>query len=148
VELASEERDMARRKTHTLEIHGKHVYPLKLVERRSLPELEVTLSYLGWDEERTHFIEGKVKIVGAGDVFLDTLPAKLKKMKSKELSIQAPNLRDAKKEAIDWADELIGHFLETGLFSLAVLDADGMDAGYYEYEPELRVVKATVFKGR
>lgn len=138
---------MSRRKTHTLEIHGKHLYPLAAIERRALPELHVTLSYEGSDEDRKHWVTGKVKIVGAGDIFLENLPAKLKKMKSEPLEIVAPNLREAKKEAVEWADELVGHFLETGLFSVAVLDADDMDGGYFEYEPELRVVRAQVFRG-
>lgn len=142
---------MARRKTHTLEIDGKHLYPLALVERRSLPELQVTLVYHGLASpgrgaSEKHWIDGKVKIVGAGDVFLGTLPVKLKKMKTEELLIVAENLRDAKKQAVDWADELIAHFLETGLFSMAVLDAKDMGAGVFEYEPELRVVKASVYK--
>lgn len=139
---------MARRATHTLDIHGKHLYPLKLIERRALPELYVSLDYMGWDENRTHYIEGRIKIEGAGDVFLRDLPAKLKKLKSEELAIEATNLREAKKEAVDWADELIGEFLASGLFSLAVLDADGMEAGYYRYEPELQVVRAKVYRGR
>jgi hypothetical protein len=139
---------MARRgrSTHTLEFNTKWTYPLSVVERRQLPELEVTLDYLGWDEDRTHYIEGKVKILHAGDVFLEHLPAVLKKLKQKELKIEARNKREAVKEAVDWGDELIAEFMASGLFSVAVLDASGVEKGVYEYEPELRVVKAKVYK--
>lgn len=137
---------MAKRQTHILDIHSKHTYPLSEIDGKRLPELNVEVNYLGWDETRTHFFEGKVKILYAGDLFLRHLPARLKKMKDIGLDIEATNKRDAEKEAIEWADELIGEFLATGLFGLAVLDATGMDKPVYEYEPELQVVKARVYK--
>jgi hypothetical protein len=138
---------MAKRQTHTLEIQGKHLYPLSLIEQRRLPDLEVSLSYDGWDDHSgKHIFVGRVKIHEPSQRFLEDLPAKLRKMKSEELHIEATNKRSAQKEAIDWGDELIAHFLESGLFSMATLDARGMERGKYEYYPELRVVKAKVFK--
>ncbi len=139
---------MARgaRQTHTLELQSRHTYPLADIEGRRLPELQVELNYLGWDEDRVHYFKGKIKILDAGDVFLANLPAKLKKLKAKELAIEATNKRTAEKDAIDWGDETIGEFLASGLFGLAVLDATGMDRGKFEYEPELKVVKARVYK--
>lgn len=137
---------MARRQTHTLEIHGTHTYPMEIIENRQLPELNIELDYLGWDENRIHYFEGRVKILDAGDLFLEHLPAKLKKLKATDLEIEATNKRTATKEAVEWADELVGEFLKSGMFSRAVVDASGIEKGVYEYEPELEVVKARVYK--
>lgn len=137
---------MARRATHTLEFNSNWTYPVSIIERRQLPELQVTLDYLGWDENRTHFIEGRIKILDAGDVFLEHLPQALKKLRKEELDIEASNKREAMKEAMDWADELIAEFMASGLFSVATLDATGLDRGKYEYEPQLKVMEAKVYK--
>jgi hypothetical protein len=116
------------------------------IEGRQLPELQITLDYMGWDEKRIHYFEGRIKILDAGDLFLAHLPAKLKKLKATDLDIEATNKRTATKEAVDWADELVGEFLKSGMFSRAVVDATGIEKGKYEYEPELEVVKARVYK--
>lgn len=137
---------MTKRRTHTLELHSKHTYPLTEVEGKRLPELDVELDYLGWYEDRSHQFEGRVKILYAGDLFLAHLPARLKKLKSEQFDVREPNKRRAEKAAMDWADELIGEFLATGLFGLAVLDASGMERGIFEYEPELKVVEAKVYR--
>lgn len=137
---------MARRATHTLEFKSNWTYPMSVVEGRQLPELDVTLDYLGWDEEKTHYIEGNVKIEYAGQVFLEHLPAALKKLRTEELEIESKNKREAIKEAMQWADELIAEFMASGLFAMAELDATGLDRGVYEYEPVLRVEKAKVYK--
>lgn len=137
---------MARRATETLEFDSKWTYLMSDVEGRRLPELQVELDYLGWDENRTHFFKGKVKILYAGDVFLEHLPAALKRLRMEELDIEAKNKREATKEARQWADDLIGEFMASGLFSVAELDATGMGQGKYEYEPVLRVVEAKIYK--
>jgi hypothetical protein len=137
---------MAKRMTHTLEINTRKNWPVTQIEQRRLPELEVTLDYEGWLEDGRHVFVGKVKIHEPSQRFLQELPAKLKKMKTQDLLIEAPNKRTATKEAMDWADELIGHFLESGFFALATLDARGMEKGKYEYIPELRVIRAKVYK--
>ena len=137
---------MARRATHTLKFDSKWTYLMSDVEGRRLPELSVELDYLGWDEERTHHFKGKVKIRYAGDVFLAHLPAPLKRLRTEELDIAAPNKREATKEAMQWADDLIAEFMASGLFSLAELDATGINKGKYEYEPVLRVVEAKIYK--
>lgn len=137
---------MTRRATHTLEFKSNWTYDMSDVEGKRLPELKVTLDYLGWDENRLHFIEGRVKLLYAGDVFLEHLPAALKRLQKENLDIEAPNKRDAIANAMQWADELIAEFMASGLFAIAELDATGLDRGVYEYEPVLQVVEAKVFK--
>lgn len=137
---------MARRATHKLEFKSNWTYNMSDVEGKRLPELQVDLDYLGWDENRLHFIEGRVKILYAGDVFLEHLPAALKRLRKEELNIEASNKRDAVARAVQWADELIAEFMASGLFSMAELDATGIDKGVYQYEPVLQVVEAKVFK--
>lgn len=136
---------MAKKQTHTLEIHGKHHYALAKLERKLFPHLHIYLHYLG-KEGKEHIFEGKVEILDAGDYFLSNLPARLKQLKEEELAIRATNKRSASKEAMDWADDTVGEFLMSGLFGLAMVDATGIDKGIYEYEPEVAVTKARVYK--
>jgi hypothetical protein len=139
---------MARRgrATHTLEFTSDWIYPLSDIERRQLPELEISLDYLGWDENKTHHIKGRVKILHAGDLLLQHMPPALKKMRVEQLDIEAANKRTAFKEAVEWADDLIAEFMASGFFSLATLDASGIEKGVFEYEPQLKVTSAKVYK--
>lgn len=135
-----------RKPSRDLLFDSKYTYDISDIEGRALPELEVTLDYLGWDEGRRHYFEGRIKILDAGDVFLSNLPAALKKMKAEELEIEATNKREATRNAKQWANDIIAEFLASGLFSIATLDASGIGEGVYEYEPVLRVEKARIYK--
>jgi hypothetical protein len=139
---------MAKRQTavQTLEFKSSWIYSIEDIERRSLPELEITLEYLGWDEEDRHWIDGKIKIIGAGDTLLDNLPKYLKGLKKEELEIRDKNSKAPVKKAMEWADEMVAEFLASGLFSVAVVDATSLGRGVYEYVPQLKVVDAKVYK--
>lgn len=137
---------MARRQTHTLDIVGKHVYSMESVERRSLPELEVKIDYMGQTEDGLHVWEGHAKLIGAGQKLSEQeLPEKLRKLVSGKdwMEVTADGKREGAKETIEWGDQTIGSFLESGLFSMAVLI--GPDGKTWEYHPELKVVSARVY---
>lgn len=137
---------MAKRQTHTLDIVGKHVYSMSSVERRSLPELQVKVDYIGRTEEGLHVWEGHVKLIGAGQkLSQEELPEKLRKLVNNEdwMEITHDGKREGAKEAIEWGDQTIGAFLESGLFSIAVLK--GPDGKSWEYHPDLKVVSARVY---
>lgn len=138
-------------RTHTLTLLGKHVYPMADIENRSLPELAATVVYDGEDEEGTHFFTGNVKIKYGSDRLHSELSQKLHGLLNKKHVISGRGFATTHRAAIDWGDQLIAEFLQSGLFSIAVLDASGSESGnrkgpVYEYEPVLQVVKAEVYK--
>lgn len=137
---------MARAHKHTLEIHGKKSYPISLIERRALPELEIHITHEGKTEDGDNVWTGRIDIIGAGSGLLtNDLPKSLQGRLKKETEFVERLKRDGNKETLEWADETVGHFLESGLFSLAVvITADGKK---WEYEPQLRIISAKVYKG-
>jgi hypothetical protein len=142
---------MAKKKTHTLTIHSKHTYSIADIERRQLPELVCTLVYDYEDEDGQHWFSGALQVKYGSDRHTGDLSLKLKKMLKKKYDIGGRGFKATQKQAIDWADQTIAEFLESGLFSIAVLDASGANEGRkkgprYEYEPVLQVVKAEVFQ--
>jgi hypothetical protein len=137
---------MAKRQTHRLEIHGKYDYPIEQIERRSLPELEIKIDYLGKTEDNLNVWEGHTSLVGAGQkLATEELPAHLRKLVDKDdwMEITHRDKRSGNKEAMDWGDQTVAEFLMSGLFSMATLI--GPDGKKYEYLPDLRVVAARVF---
>lgn len=137
---------MSKRATHTLTFNSNWVYSIEDIERRALPELEIELDYLGWDEDKTHHIDGRIKIVGAGDRLLDGMPKALKTFKGQELNIRVKNKSQAVSKAIEWAEGMVAEFLASGLFSLATVDAESLGKGVWEYVPQLKVVDAKAYK--
>lgn len=142
---------MAKHKTHTLTIHSKHTYSMADIERRQLPELVATLAYDGESEDGDQWFTGSLSVKYGNDRHTGELSAKLKGMLKKKHAISGRGFKTTQKMAIDWADQTIAEFLESGLFSIAVLDASKSEEGrrkgpVYEYEPVLQVVKAEVYK--
>lgn len=137
---------MARRHTHELTVNTRHQYSLSEIEGKRLPELNITLTHVGKNEDsREHDIEAKVKILYAGDMFLADVPEKLMKLKRETWVYSHANKREAAQAALLDAEEMVQKFLASGLFGLAVVDAVGIGKREYEYEPQLRVVGARVY---